>query len=103
MCASLMSVEAPADAAPDEAPAAEAPVSYEAPETGADASLGVNDECAASVTGVPPAAESVRVVLRIRPLLRREYGYPLAAEKLAETRRARRRRGCGASRRRVVD
>jgi hypothetical protein len=29
--------------------------------------------------------ERVRVVLRIRPLLRREYGYPLAAERQGET------------------
>jgi hypothetical protein len=28
----------------------------------------------------------VRVVLRLRPLLRREYGYPLAAERLSDTR-----------------
>jgi hypothetical protein len=28
----------------------------------------------------------VRVVLRVRPLLRREYGYPLAAERQADTR-----------------
>ena len=36
----------------------------------------------------------VRVVLRLRPLLRREYGYPLAAERLSDTRCVRAMRGC---------
>ena len=40
--------------------------------------------------GAPePPRSRVRVILRIRPLLRREYGYKLAADKLEGNRRAR--------------
>ena len=48
----------------------------------------------------------VRVVLRVRPLLRREYGYPLAAERQADTRCAHdsaiARLRAGRSRRRIA-
>lgn len=39
-----------------------------------------------------PSQEKVRVVLRLRPLQRREYSHPLALEQLSGTRCARRRR-----------
>lgn len=47
-----------------------------------------------SSTPASPGSDSssygrVRVVLRVRPLIRREYGYPLAAEKQSHSRHVR--------------
>lgn len=44
------------------------------------------DAASSAPEPVTAPSERVRVVLRIRPLLRREYGYPLVAEKLSSTR-----------------
>ena len=64
-----------AGAVPPEADPAESPLPVD-----------VAAAAAESPGGSDSSRGRVRVVLRVRPLIRREYGYPLAAEKQSHTR-----------------
>ena len=64
-----------------------------APAAAAEAQTAEQQQLTASAAGCQEEGarpSRVRVILRIRPLLRREYGYPLAAEKQEGGRRGRR-------------
>ena len=73
----------------DEPPAVSA-----APESAEEAAEACEEEQESGAPEPQAVCTGVTVVLRVRPLLRREYGYPLAAQRECSTRCARRQSRC---------